>query len=139
MAETIEFTEEVEQKANVLVEGVRKAYLFSLGTAVATLSYTGNQAKNARTNLSNLSTKMVARGEEADNKTRSAARKFVDDQKESRKKELKSAQKRLEKTVGKRMESVLHTVNIPSKADINSLSNKVTRLNKKVDELNKPA
>lgn len=139
MAETIEFVDEVEQAPKAILDRVRKAYYFGLGTAVSTLSYTADKAKNVRSNFSDLSSKLVERGEEADSKTRKAARKFVDEQKENRKKELKSAQKRVEKTVSKRMETVLHTVNVPSKADINSLSNKVTRLNKKVDELNKPA
>lgn len=133
MTETIEFTE-MEEK-NIVLDGVRKLYLVGLGTAVSALSFTSKTVKDMRGNMSDLSTKLVERGEEADKKTRD----MVNKQRQTRKKEIRNTQKRVEKEVGKKMELLLHTVNIPSKHDINSLSNKVSKLNKKVEELGKSA
>ncbi|NJN53705.1 MAG: hypothetical protein HC804_02470 [Anaerolineae bacterium] len=134
MTETIEFTE-MEEKNNIVIEGVRKVYLVGLGTAGYTVSLTTDTAKNVRNNSADFSTKLLERGEEMDKKTRESLSK----QAEERQKSIRKTQKRLEKEVGKRMESLLHAMNIPSKNDINSLSNKVTRLNKKVEEMSKPA
>lgn len=133
MTETIEFTE-MEEK-NIVLDGVRKLYLVGLGTAASALSFTSKTVKDMRGNMSDLSTKLVERGEEADKKTRD----MVNKQRQTRKKEIRNTQKRVEKEVGKKMELLLHTVNIPSKHDINSLSNKVSKLNKKVEELGKSA
>ncbi len=134
MTETIEFTE-MEEKGNVVLESARKVYLLGLGTASYTVSVTTDTVKNARTNVGDFSTKMVERGEKFEKETREAVNK----QRETRKKSIRNTQKRLEKGFGKRMESLLHTMNIPSKNDINSLSTKVTRLNKKVEDMSKAA
>lgn len=134
MTETIEFTE-MEEKGNVVLENARKVYLLGLGTASYTVSVTTDTVKNARTNVGDFSTKMVERGEKFEKETREAVNK----QRETRKKSIRNTQKRLEKGFGKRMESLLHTMNIPSKNDINSLSTKVTRLNKKVEDMSKAA
>ncbi len=134
MTETIEFTE-MEEKGNVVLESARKVYLLGLGTASYTVSVTTDTVKNARTNVGDFSTKMVERGEKFEKETRETVNK----QRETRKKSIRNTQKRLEKGFGKRMESLLHTMNIPSKNDINSLSTKVTRLNKKVEDMSKAA
>ncbi len=132
MTEAIEFTD-VEEKNNIILESARKAYLVGLGTAAYTVSFTTDTVKNARTNVNDLSTKLLERGEKTEKKTREAVSKQTD----ARQKSMRNTQKRVEKEVGKRIEALLHAVNIPSKNDINSLSNKVTKLNKKVEELSK--
>ncbi len=134
MTETIEFTE-MEEKGNVVLENARKVYLLGLGTASYTVSLTTDTVKNARTNAGEFSTKMLERGEKLEKETRDNVKK----QRETREKSIRNTQKRLEKEFGKRMESLLHAMNIPSKNDINSLSTKVTKLNKKVEEMSKPA
>lgn len=131
MAEAIEFSETEEK--NAVIDNMRKIYLVSLGAASYTVSNTTDYAKNARTNLNDLTTKLIEQGEEADKKTRETVNK----QTENRQKELRNTQKRVEKKVSKRMESILHALNIPTQKDINNLSNKVARLNKKVDEMAK--
>jgi poly(hydroxyalkanoate) granule-associated protein len=134
MTETIEFTE-MEEKSNIVFENARKAYLVSLGTASYTVATTTDAVKNARANASDFSTKMLERGEKLDKETR----ENINKQREAREKNIRNTQRRLEKEFGKRMEALLHAMNIPSKNDINSLSNKVTKLNKKVEEMSKPA
>ncbi len=134
MTETIEFTE-MEEKSNIVLENARKVYLVGLGTASYTVTTTTDAVKHARTNAGDFSTKMLERGEKLEKETR----ENINKQREAREKNIRNTQKRLEKEFGKRMESLLHAMNIPSKNDINSLSTKVTRLNKKVEELSKPA
>jgi poly(hydroxyalkanoate) granule-associated protein len=137
MTETIEFTE-MEDK-NVVFEGARKVYLVGLGTAATTVTFTTDTVKNARTNADGLTAKLLERGEETDKQARENVRQMVSKQKETRQKDIRNAQKRFEKAVSQRMEALLHAMNIPSKNDINSLSNKVTKLNKKVEEMSKTA
>ena len=124
MAEKIEFTETVETNANMLVENGRKVVLASVG--VVTL---------AQEELTSLFKSLVARGTTTEEKTR----KMVYTQVEARQKDVVKATKRAEKEVGKRFESALHRMNIPSKNDIDKLSRKVTTLNKKVNDLSKAA
>lgn len=124
MAEKIEFTETVEENVNMLVENGRKVVLAGLG--VVTL---------AQEELTQLFHNLVERGTTTEQKTR----KMVNKQVETRQKEMANAAKRVESEVEKRIEEVLHRMNIPSKNDIEKLSRKVTTLNKKVNDLSKAA
>jgi poly(hydroxyalkanoate) granule-associated protein len=81
----------------------------------------------------NLTDKMIEQGETTESKSRERVNEFVDE----RKKESKDLTKRLEKNWDKQMENLLHRMNIPTRAEINSLNTKITRLTKKVDELKK--
>jgi poly(hydroxyalkanoate) granule-associated protein len=83
----------------------------------------------------NLTDKLIEQGEATESKSRKRVDDFVDE----RKKETNNLSKRLEKDWDKRMTSLLHRMNIPTRAEINSLSNKINRLSKKVDELKKEA
>ncbi|MCP4361850.1 MAG: phasin family protein [Chloroflexi bacterium] len=132
MTETIEFTE-TEEKTIVtdVTNNARKVYIVGLGAASYTVTSSADYAKNARTNIGDLANLLVERGEETNQKTRD----MVTKQTENRQKDLRKTQKRFEKEVSKRMDSLLHAINIPSKKDITSLNNKVTRLNKKVNDL----
>lgn len=80
-----------------------------------------------------LTGKLIEQGESVEQKSRKRVDSFVDD----RKKESKKLSKRAEKNWNKQMENILHRVNVPTRAEINSLNNKITRLTKKVDELKK--
>lgn len=124
MAEKIEFTETVEENVNLLVENGHKVVLAGLG--MVTL---------AQEELIQLFNTLVERGTVTEQKTRS----MVSKQFENRQKDAKKAVKRVESEVEKRLEDVLHRMNIPSKNDIEKLSRKVTTLNKKVNDLSKAA
>lgn len=80
-----------------------------------------------------LTNKLVEEGESVEQKSRKRLDSFVDD----RKKETKKFGQKAEKQWNKQMESILHRVNVPTRAEINSLNNKITRLTKKVDDLKK--
>ncbi len=83
--------------------------------------------------VTGLTNKLIEQGESVEQKSRKRVDSFVDE----RKKETKKLGKRAEKNWNKQMENILHRVNVPTRAEINSLNNKITRLTKKVDELKK--
>ena len=73
--------------------------------------------------------KLVERGEIAEQDGRQRASEVMEKRK-------KAAQK-TEDQMDKQVTEILERLNVPSKADINALSGKITALTKKVDELKK--
>jgi poly(hydroxyalkanoate) granule-associated protein len=73
--------------------------------------------------------KLVERGEIAEQD----GKKLIHDVSQKRKKDAGRAQAELDK----RVEDLLGRMNVPTKADIDALSGKITELSKKVDELKK--
>jgi polyhydroxyalkanoate synthesis regulator phasin len=71
--------------------------------------------------------KLVERGEIAEQD----GKRLVSDVMERRKKEAKRAEEELDK----RLEDLLGRMNVPTKADFDGLSAKISALSKKVDEL----
>jgi poly(hydroxyalkanoate) granule-associated protein len=71
--------------------------------------------------------KLIDRGEIAEKD----GRKMMDDLKEKRQKKTKEAEDELDSRVTK----VLERTGVPTKADIEALSEKITALTKKIDEL----
>ncbi|MBP6472325.1 MAG: phasin family protein [Chloroflexi bacterium] len=107
--------------SGMVVDNVHKVFLVGLGAAAM-----------AQDELFNLVDKFVEQGEETEKKVVDSVNEMVDD----RKKEAEKANKRAEKEFNKRMEAVLHRLNVPSRAEIRSLNTKITKLSKKIDELN---
>ena len=75
--------------------------------------------------------KLVERGEIADGD----ARKLVGDVIERRKRMLQDGGKRAEESMDRRIEGLLTRMNIPTKSEIETLSEKIGVLSRKVDEL----
>jgi polyhydroxyalkanoate synthesis regulator phasin len=73
---------------------------------------------------------MVERGEIAEQEGKKLVREVMDKRKMSR--------QQAEEEVTRRIEKVLDRMNIPTKTDIDVLSEKIAALSKKVDELKKP-
>ena len=128
MSERIEF-EEQEANGNVVAVSVRKVYLASWGA----VSYATDFGQNSINNISEISGKLVGKGEEIEKSTRETVSKEMT----TRQKDLQKRTKKLEKEANKRFEGLLHSVNIPTRSDINKLNNKVARLSKQLDELAK--
>ena len=110
--------EVVEAERSSLLEMSRKVLLAGVG-AVAL----------AQDEIEEFVNKLVERGQIAEKD----GRKLIRDLIERRKKETKKAERDLDK----RVEELLHRLNIPSKADIEALSAKIAALANKVDELKK--
>lgn len=117
--------EELEKEDGIpqlLLNSAHKLFQVSLGAVMM-----------VQDEVVSLTDKLVEQGETTESKGRERVNEFVDE----RKKESKDLTKRLEKNWDKQMENLLHRMNIPTRAEINSLNNKITRLTKKVDELKK--
>ena len=111
-----------EESRKPLLEAVRKVVLASVG-AVAL-------AQDAAEDLVN---KLVERGEIAEED----GRKLVGEMKERRKKQPGAGAGKVSEEVDRRVQDVMDRMNVPTKADIDALSAKITALTEKVDELNK--
>lgn len=116
-AEVVEELDEHDEM-NPLFEMVRKVLLAGIG-AVAL----------GKEEIEDFVDRLVERGEIAEKDGRKLVREVM----ERRKKEARKAEDELNKSV----ESVLDKMNVPSKADIDALSEKITALSKKIDELKK--
>lgn len=117
-AEQIEGMEEHERDGNPFIEAVRKVLLASIGAFAL-----------AQEEVEDFVNRLIERGEIAEKD----GRKLVSEIMEKRKKRSDMA----EDEVNKRIDSVLQRMNVPTKADIDSLSKKINDLSKKVDELKK--
>ena len=126
MAEKIEVVEEkVDEGRRAFVETARKVLLASVG-AVAV----------AQEELESFVNRLIERGEIAEKD----GRKMLDDIRSRRGEAQKKAEdqaKKAQSQVDKRIEDVLERLNVPTKSDIEKLSQKITRLSKKVDDLKK--
>lgn len=115
--------EETEQ-VNPVLSTVRTLFLAGLGAVMM-----------AQDEVSKLVEKMIERGEKANKESRKQVDHFV----EARKKNVEKVTKKAETEVNKQIEHTLHRLNIPTRNEITTLGAKITRLSKKVEELNKVA
>ena len=113
-----EAPEEAESKR--LLEAARKVLLAGIGAVALTQEA-----------LEDFVNKLVERGEIAEKDGKKLVGEVMDKRKKQAEKGTKSAQGEMDK----RVEAILGRMNVPSKADIDSLSSKITALTKKVDEL----
>lgn len=107
-----------EKEATPLLEPVRKVLLAGIGAMALT-----------KDEIEDFVEKLVERGELVEKDARQLMREVM----ERRKKEAKEAGGELDK----RLEDMLSRLNVPTKADIETLTAKVTELSQKVDELKK--
>lgn len=107
-----------KEEHNPLLEAARKVLLASIG-AVAL----------AQDEIEDFVNRLVERGEIAEKDGKKLVREVMD----RRKKEVHKA----EDEVNKRVEDVLDRMNVPTKADIDALTQKIAALTKKVEELKK--
>jgi len=114
----VEKVDKTEEEKSTVFELSRKILLAAIG-AIAL----------AQDEMEEFVKKLVERGEIAESDGKKLMRELV----EKRKKQTKEA----EDEVTRRIDETLDRMNVPTKADIDSLSEKITVLTKKVDELKK--
>ncbi len=131
MAATRSKTEEVVVEEGVVeeevVEEARHKRLMACGRK-AMLATIG-AISLAQEELDVFTDKLVERGEIAEQD----GKRLMSEMLERRKKDARKAEGELDK----RTEDLLNRMNVPTKADIDALSAKITALSKKVDELKK--
>ncbi len=107
-----------EKEYGPLFQGARKLLLASIGAAAL-----------AQEEVEDFLNRMVERGEIAEQEGRELMREIVEKRKERR----KESRDRFTQ----RVEDALDRMNIPTKDDIDALSDKITALSKKIDDLKK--
>lgn len=107
---------EVIEERNDVYEAIRKVVLAGIGGVAL-----------AQDEIAKFLNKMVERGEIAEKD----ARKLLDEVTSRRKEQAKKA----EKEVDQRMEELLARMNVPTKSDIEALSEKISKLTEKVEAL----
>jgi poly(hydroxyalkanoate) granule-associated protein len=103
-----------------LVDIARKVLLASIG-AVAL----------AQEEVEDFVNRLVERGEIAEKD----GRKLIKDVMERRKQKAEETEEEVESELDERVETVLHRLNVPTKKDIDALSQKITILTEKLDAL----
>lgn len=116
-AEVLENTNGKEEQ-NAFLDAARKVLLAGIG-AVAL----------AQDEIEDFVDRLIERGEIAEKDGRKLLHEVMD----RRRKDAEKA----EDEITKRVETVLDRMSVPSKADIEALSEKITGLSKKIDELKK--
>ncbi len=104
-----------DEERNRLFQAVRKVVLAYIGAVGM-----------AQDEVEDLVNRLVKRGEIAEKDARKLLREVTE-----------KRSKRAEKTMDKQMEKLLDRMNVPSKADIEALSEKISVLTAKVEELKK--
>ena len=123
MAEEIEIVEEETLGTTPFISTIRRILMAGVGAVVL-----------AQEEVEEFVQKLVERGELAEQD----GRKLVTDLREKRQSAQASTQERVQETtatVDRGMEGMLGRMNIPSKSDIETLSEKIAALSEKVDEL----
>ena len=117
-----EIKDEVSERTAPLLDGVRRLMLAAVGAVAMT-----------RDEMEQFITRLVDRGEIAERD----AKKLLNDVMARRKREVGQVAEEAEARVESRLEQVLNRMNIPTKRDIDELSNKIALLSSRVEELKK--
>ncbi|HET6445445.1 MAG TPA: phasin family protein [candidate division Zixibacteria bacterium] len=122
MAEEIEVTEETleDEGPNPMLDLARKVVLATIGAVALT-----------QEELEKFVHKLIERGEIAEHD----GKKLIKDAREKRRSKTDEVRSGTEGQIDRRMEDILGRMNIPSKSDIESLSQKISTLSDKIDEL----
>ena len=97
---------------------LRKMFLATIGAAAI-----------AQEEIEALINRLVERGELAEQEGKKLAKEMME--------KRKAKTEKVETELSKNLEGVLERMNIPSKADVEALSQKITGLSKKIDEMKK--
>ncbi|NCF68573.1 MAG: hypothetical protein GWP61_21645 [Chloroflexi bacterium] len=111
---------EASEQGNALLDSLRRVLMAGIGVAVL-----------AQEEIEDFVTKLVDRGEIAE----SDGRSLVSDVLDRRRKEIQEGTKKASDNVDRRVEGVLGRLNVPTRSEINSLSEQISELSKKVDQL----
>lgn len=117
-----EIKDDAAERATTLVDGVRRLMLAAVGAVAMT-----------RDEMEQFLQRLVDRGEIAERD----ARKLINDVSSRRKQDVEQVADEAEARVETRLEQILNRMNIPSKRDIDELSDKIALLSVRVEELKK--
>jgi poly(hydroxyalkanoate) granule-associated protein len=110
--------ESIDKNQSQMAEMLRRVLLATIGAAAI-----------AQEEIEALVNRLVERGEIAEKDGKKLVHEMMD--------KRKSKTTKVEEEISKNVESVLERMNIPSKDDVEALSQKIAGLSKKIDELKK--
>ncbi len=111
-----------EREPNLFADAARNMFLASIGAVVL-----------AQEEIEEFVNKLVERGELAEKEGRRLAKDLA----ERRKQKAERARGEMGGELDRRIEEMLHRMNVPTRSDVEALSRQITALSKKVDELKK--
>lgn len=112
---------ESSEPANPLLAGLRRVLMAGIGVVVLT-----------QEQIEDFVNRLVERGEIADGDARNLISEVI----ERRKKAVHETTRKAEGGFDRQIEGMLSRMNIPTKSEIESLSEKIADLSRKVDEIN---
>jgi poly(hydroxyalkanoate) granule-associated protein len=144
MANTVIIEEEIVEEQINITELAQKALHLGLGAIALAQDEVMALFEKAQKELkerldktqgdaTGLMDKMVDRGVTVEEDGRERVNKFMD----ARRKQVKGSVKDVQGGLESRIESVLHTMNVPTKGDMDRLEKKINTLTKKINELSK--
>lgn len=140
MTETVVVHEELIEETNPVFEMAHKAFQAGLGVfAVAQDRFTVAQEKfveltdDAQERLTGFAHRLVKQGAELEKGSREAINELI----ASRRKQVQESVEETQSNFERRVEDALHSLNIPTRSDIEELNKKVATLTRKVNALTK--
>jgi len=112
--------DDMPNEGSALLDGLRRVLMAGIGVAVL-----------AQEEIEDFVTKLVDRGEIAENDGRS----LVSDVLEQRRQEIQDRSQQASEGVDRRIEGILSRLNVPTRSEIARLSEQISELSEKVDEL----
>ena len=129
----------VEEKGFAIVknaqETAQKALHLSLGAADAAREEITNLLEKTQKDVADVLESFIARGESLG----AEGRKRVEEAVEDSRKQADEGVSTVRVELDKRIENILHSMNVPTKADIDALTKKINTLTRKVNALAKEA
>lgn len=134
----IEVNEEViEERTTNMVENAQKAaqtvVRAGLGAADMARDEVMTLLEKTQNDVAEILEKFIARGEKIETK----GRQQIEERVEVRRAQVKDSVSETSTAFEKRIETVLHSMNVPTKNDIDALSKKIATLTRKVNSLSK--
>lgn len=142
MAETVAVKEQVTNRFNEVVEYAQKSWRAGIGAAViaqeeSVTLFDKAQARvtkfveKTQEDVNQMLEKMIERGSAVEEDGRAKINELI----ESRKKQVDKTVNVAQDSLEGRIETVLHSMNVPTKSDIDTLNKKIATLTRKVNAL----
>lgn len=144
MAESVAVKEQLTNRFNEVVEYAQKSWRAGIGAAVMVQEETAalfdkTQARvtkfveKTQEDANQMLEKMIERGSVVEQDSRAKINELI----ESRKKQVDKTVNVAQDSLEGRIETVLHSMNVPTKSDIDALNKKIATLTRKVNALAK--
>lgn len=133
MTETVVVQEELVEETNPVFEMAHKAFQAGLGVFAVAQDRFAGLTDDAQERIAEFADRLVKQGAELEKGGREAINELI----ASRRKQVKESVEETQTGFEGRVENVLHSLNIPTRSDIEDLNKKLATLTRKVNALSK--